>query len=202
MSTEKYLNDISEIKNLMTKSSRFISLSGISGILAGIYALIGAGYAYWLVHSFSYGTLMLDGKVFRLVLLDLLIVLVLSVGTSIFLTTKRANKNKESYWNTTTKNLLASFLIPLIAGGLYILIILSQGKYGQTGALMLVFYGVALYNASKHTLGYVKYLGLIEISLGLISALFPGLGFWFWVIGFGFMHIIYGIFMYFKYERK
>ncbi|MDW5288543.1 hypothetical protein [Formosa sp. PL04] len=202
MSTEKYLNDISEIKSLMTKSSRFISLSGISGIIAGIYALIGAGYAYWLVHSFSYGTLMLDGKVFRLVLLDLLIVLVLSVGTSIFLTTKRANKNKESYWNTTTKNLLASFLIPLVAGGLYILIILSQGKYGQSGGLMLIFYGLALYNASKHTLGYIKYLGLIEISLGLTSAFFPGLGFWFWVIGFGFMHIIYGILMYYKYERK
>ncbi|WP_299780872.1 hypothetical protein [uncultured Formosa sp.] len=202
MSTEKYLNDISEIKNLMSKSSRFISLSGISGILAGIYALIGAGYAYWLVNSFSYGTLMLDGKVFRLVLLDLLIVLVLSVGTSVFLTTKRANKNKESYWNATTKNLLASFLIPLVAGGLYILIILSQGKYGRTGALMLIFYGVALYNASKHTLGYIKYLGLIEICLGLISALFPGLGFWFWVIGFGFMHIIYGVFMYFKYEKN
>ncbi|MFB9053622.1 hypothetical protein ACFFVB_11105 [Formosa undariae] len=202
MSTEKYLNDISEIKSLMTKSSRFISLSGISGILAGIYALIGAGYAYWLVNSFSYGKLMLDGKVFRLVLLDLLIVLALSIGTSIFLTTKRANKNKESYWNTTTKNLLASFLIPLVAGGLYILIILSQGKYGQTGGLMLIFYGLALYNASKHTLGYIKYLGLIEISLGLISAFVPGLGFWFWVIGFGFMHIIYGILMYYKYERK
>ena len=202
MSTEKYLNDISEIKNLMSKSSRFISLSGISGILAGIYALIGAGYAYWLVNTFSYGTLLLDGKVFRLILLDLLIVLVLSVGTSIFLTTQRANKNSESYWNTTTKNLLASFLIPLVSGGLYILIILSQGKYGQTGALMLIFYGVALYNASKHTLGYIKYLGLIEIGLGLISALLPGFGFWFWVIGFGFMHIIYGILMYYKFERQ
>ena len=67
---------------------------------------------------------------------------------------------------------------------------------------MLIFYGIALYNASKHTLSYVKYLGFTEIILGLISAMYPGDGFWFWVIGFGFMHIIYGSLMYFKYDKK
>ena len=202
MSTEEYLKDISEIKSLMNKSSRFISLSGLSGILAGIYALIGAGIAYWLVENYSKGRLLLSGQVFNLIVLDLVLVLVLSIGTAILLTTKKAKKNNEVFWDATTKKLLTSFLIPLIAGGLYILIILSQGKYGQTGALMLVFYGISLYNASKHTLSYVKYLGFTEIILGLISAIYPGDGFWFWVVGFGFMHIIYGSLMYFKYDRK
>ena len=82
------------------------------------------------------------------------------------------------------------------------MIILKQQRYGQTGALMLLFYGLALVNASKHTLGYVKYLGYTEIILGLLCAVYPGFGFWFWVIGFGVMHIVYGILMYFKYERK
>ena len=202
MNTEEYLKDISEIKNLMNKSSRFISLSGLSGILAGIYALLGAGFAHWLVKSYSYDRLLLSGDVFMLILLDLFLVLLLSVGTAIFLTTRKAKKNREPFWDATTKKLLTSFLIPLLAGGLYIIIILSQGKYGQTGALMLIFYGIALYNASKHTLSYVKYLGFTEILLGLISALLPGLGFWFWVIGFGFMHIFYGTLMHFKYDKK
>ena len=202
MSTEEYLKDISEIKNLMNKSSRFISLSGLSGIFAGIYALLGAGFAYWLVNTYSSGKLYLTGDIFTLILLDLVLVFVLSVTTAIFLTTQKAKKNGEPYWDATTKKLITSFLIPLIAGGLYIFIILSQGKYGQTGALMLIFYGIALYNASKHTLSYVKYLGFTEIILGLISAIYPGLGFWFWVIGFGFMHILYGSLMYFEYERK
>ena len=202
MSTEEYLKDISEIKNLMNKSSRFISLSGLSGILAGIYALIGASFAYWLANTYASGKLILGGDVFTLIMLDLFLVLFLSIGTAIFLTTKKAKKNGEASWDATTKKLLTSFLIPLIAGGLYITIILSHGKYGQTGALMLIFYGIALYNASKHTLSYVKYLGFTEIVLGLISALYPGLGFWFWVIGFGFMHIIYGSMMYFKYDQK
>ncbi|WP_339884634.1 hypothetical protein [Polaribacter vadi] len=202
MSQEDYLRDISEIKTLMNKSSRFISLSGLSGILAGIYALIGAAFAYWLVSNSGREYLILDGTVFRLIILDLIIITVLSIGTAIFLTTKKAKKNNEKIWDSLTKRLLTSFIVPLLAGGIYIIIILSNQKYGQTGALMLLFYGLALLNASKYTLGDIKYLGYTQIVLGLISALYPGYGFWFWVIGFGFMHIIYGAIMYFKYDKK
>ena len=202
MSQEDYLRDISEIKTLMNKSSRFISLSGLSGILAGIYALIGAAFAYWLVSNSGREYLILDGTVFRLIILDLIIITVLSIGTAIFLTTKKAKKNNEKIWDSLTKRLLTSFIVPLFAGGIYIIIILNNQKYGQTGALMLLFYGLALLNASKYTLGDIKYLGYTQIVLGLISALYPGYGFWFWVIGFGFMHIIYGAIMYFKYDKK
>ncbi len=202
MNKEKYLKDISEIKNLMNKSSRFMSLSGLSGVMAGIYALIGAGYAYWLIHNYSYGILKLDGYIFRLVVIDLLLVLVASVGTSIFLTTKKAKKNNSKIWDETTKRVLINFLIPLLVGGIYVIIILSQGRYGQSGGLMLLFYGLALLNTSKYTYSDIKYLGYIEILLGLLASYFVGYGFWFWVIGFGFMHIIYGLLMYYKYDKK
>lgn len=202
MSSEDYLKDISEIKSLMNKSSRFISLSGLSGILAGIYALFGAGYAYWLVPKSERGYLILDGEIFRLIIIDLLVIGALSIGTAILLTTQKAKKNDEKIWDSLTKRLLTSFIVPLVAGAIYIIIILNQQKYGQTGALMLLFYGLALLNASKYTLGDVKYLGYTEIILGLLCAIYPGLGFWFWVLGFGFMHIIYGAIMYIKYDRK
>ncbi|WP_064966001.1 hypothetical protein [Tenacibaculum ovolyticum] len=202
MNSQDYLKDISEIKNLMNKSSRFISLSGLSGILAGIYALIGAAFAYWLVNNHSNGKLLLDGWVFRLAFLDLLLVLILSIGTAIFLTTKKANKSNIKIWDATTKRLLTNFMVPLVTGGIYIIIILSQGRYGQTGGLMLLFYGLALINASKHTFGDIKYLGYIEIVLGLLASYFIGYGFWFWVIGFGVMHIVYGTLMYYKYDKN
>jgi hypothetical protein len=200
MSQEDYLRDISEIKNLMSKSSKFISLSGLSGILAGIYALIGSGYAYWLVNENGY--LILEGETLQFVLIDLILVGILSIGTAIILTTRKAKENNEKIWDPLTRRLLLNFIIPLAAGGIYILIILSQQRYQQTGALMLLFYGLALFNASKYTLGDVKYLGLTQIALGLLSAIFPGYGFWFWVIGFGVMHILYGLVMYFKYDRN
>ncbi|MFI1770917.1 hypothetical protein [Thalassobellus citreus] len=201
MESKDYLKDLNEIKDLMNKSSRFISLSGLSGILAGVYALIGAGFAYWLVMNYSYGTLKLDGKIFRLVMLDLGLVAFFSIVTGIILTTRKAKKNNAKMWDATSKRLVLNFLIPLVAGGLYILIILSNGKYGQTGGLMLIFYGLALVNASKYSIGDIRYLGYIEIILGLVATLLPGYGFWLWVLGFGIMHIIYGTWMHLKYDR-
>ncbi|WP_250433953.1 hypothetical protein [Hanstruepera flava] len=202
MESKDYLKDISEIKNLMNKSSRFISLSGLSGILAGIYALIGAATAYWLVTNYSYGTLTLDGWVFRTCVLILGLVAFFSIVTGILLTTRKAKKHGEKIWDNTSRRLVFNFLIPLVVGGIYILIILNQQKYGQTGALMLLFYGLALINASKYSIGDIRYLGFIQVILGLICACFPGYGFWLWVLGFGVMHIVYGTWMHFKYDRN
>ena len=202
MESKDYLKDITEIKDLMNKSSRFISLSGLSGIMAGVYALIGATIAYWLVKTYSNGVLILNGWVFESCLFTLFAVAVLSIGTGIFLTTRKAKKDGAKIWDATSRRLVFNFLIPLIVGGLYILIILSQGKYGQSGGLMLIFYGLALVNASKYSIGDIQYLGYVQIILGLIGALEPGYGFWLWVLGFGVMHIIYGTWMHFKYDRK
>jgi hypothetical protein len=202
MESKDYLKDISVIKNMMNKSSRFISLSGLSGILAGVYALIGAAFAYWLVINSGRDYLILDGYVFRLIMLDLFLIALFSAVTGIILTTRKAKKNGAKIWDASSRRLVINFLIPLIAGGLYILIILSNQKYGQTGALMLIFYGLALVNASKYSIGDIRYLGYTEIVLGLICALFPGYGFWLWVIGFGVMHIIYGTYMHFKYDAN
>ena len=202
MSNKDYLKDISEIKNLMNKSSRFISLSGLSGILAGIYALIGAALTYYLVITYSDGTLILDGWVFNTVMFILFMIAFLSAATGIFLTTKKAKSNGEKIWDNSSRRLLLNFLVPLVVGGLYCIIILSQGRYGQTGGLMLIFYGLALVSASKYSIGDIQYLGYIQIILGLIASYYPGYGFWLWVLGFGIMHIIYGTWMHFKYDTK
>ncbi|MBC3757439.1 hypothetical protein H7U19_03415 [Hyunsoonleella sp. SJ7] len=202
MESKDYLKDISEIKDMMNRSSRFISLSGLSGVLAGIYALIGAGIAYWLVTNYSGGVLILDGWVYETCLLTLVLVAVLSIGTGILLTTRKAKRHGAKIWDATSRRLVLNFLVPLVVGGIYILIILSQGKYGQSGGLMLIFYGLALVNASKYSIGDIQYLGYVQIILGLIGAWMPGCGFWLWVIGFGLMHIIYGAWMHFKYDRK
>ncbi|AXT50914.1 hypothetical protein D1818_08780 [Aquimarina sp. BL5] len=200
MSTEDYLKDITEIKDMMNKSSRFFSLSGLSGILAGIYALIGAGVAYYLVSISGREYLILDGKIFNYILIDLAVIAFLSIVTAAILSNRKAKKNNETLWNGTSKRLLTAFLVPLITGGIYIMIKIFSNHYGLTGSLMLIFYGLALVNASKYTIGNVKYLGYIEIILGLICAIYPGFGFWFWVLGFGVMHIIYGSLIYFTHD--
>ncbi|MBQ4822205.1 hypothetical protein [Aquimarina sp. MMG016] len=201
MSTEEYLKDITEIKDMMNKSSRFFSLSGLSGIMAGIYALIGAAIAYYLVSISGREYLILDGKIFNYILLDLTLIALLSVLTAIYLSHRKAKKNNETLWNTASRRLISAFLIPLVTGGIFIAIKIFNNHYGLTGSLMLIFYGLALVNASKYTIGNVKYLGYIEIILGLICSMFPTYGFWFWVAGFGVMHIIYGSLIYFNHDR-
>ena len=201
MSDQDYLKDISEIKNLMNRSSRYISLSGLSGIFAGVYAIIGAAIAYIYLFPKPGEFLTLHSWNFKLLLALLASVAILSVVTAYLLTTQKAKKNNEKIWDATTRRLLINFLIPLITGGIYIIIKLNSQHYGLTASLMLIFYGLALVNASKYTIGNVKYLGYAEITIGLICAALPGYGLWFWLLGFGLFHIIYGSIMYIK-ERK
>ena len=196
MSDQDYLNELSEIKSLMNRSTRFISLSGLSGIMAGIYALIGAGLSLVFVNPTHENYINLSSWNFKLMLILLGSVALLSVGTALILSMRKAKKNGEQLWDATTQRLLINFLIPMVTGGIYIIIKLQSQHYGLTAALMLIFYGLALVNASKYTVGNSRYLGYAQLILGLICAAMPGFGFWFWVLGFGIFHIVYGSMMY------
>ena len=196
MSDQDYLNELSEIKSLMNRSTRFISLSGLSGIMAGIYALIGAGLSLVFVNPTHENYINLSSWNFKLMLILLGSVALLSVGTALILSMRKAKKNGEQLWDATTQRLLINFLIPMVTGGIYIIIQLQSQHYGLTAALMLIFYGLALVNASKYTVGNIRYLGYAQLILGLICAAMPGFGFWFWVLGFGIFHIVYGSMMY------
>lgn len=204
MENEKYLQDISEIRNIMDKSSRFISLSGFSGILAGIYSLIGAWLAYKTIYFDTatlgeYKNLVITQPRIDKLFLIAFSVLALSILTAVALSARKAKKRNESLWNSTAQRLLINFLIPLVSGGFFILLLIEKEMLGLVAPLTLLFYGLACINASKYTLGDVRYLGITLIFLGLLSTWFLGYGLLFWALGFGVCHIIYGSVMYFKY---
>jgi len=207
MESKDYLKDISEIKNMMNKSSRFISLSGLSGILAGIYALIGAFIAYQIIKDINtiqdplrsyFATFDAIGTLFGIAIA----VLLLSITTGIFLTVRKAKKNNAKIWDISSRRLVINFLIPIVAGGLFCLVLLDRQLFSLIAPTTLIFYGLGCINASKYTLGDIRYLGLINVALGLISTQFIGYGLYFWAIGFGVMHIVYGALMHFKYDIK
>ncbi len=207
MENEKYLNDISEIKNLMDKSSRFISLSGLSGILAGLYCLIGAGLAYKIIYFDTttlgnYSDLTITQTALIQLILIAVSVIVLSLATAIALSIRKAKKGNDSIWNSSTKRLVINFMIPLTTGGFFILFLIEKEILGLVAPLTLIFYGLACVNASKYTLGDIRYLGITMVLLGLLSTWFLGYGLLFWALGFGVCHILYGSIMYYKYDRK
>lgn len=207
MEANKYLNDISEIKNMMNKSSRFISLSGLSGVLAGIYSLIGAYLAYKIIYTDSYelgsyrNLIVTEDAMISLFAIAFCVIF-LSLITGILLSMKKAKKQEEKIWDASSKRLLINFMIPLATGGIFILFLIEKEIYGFVAPLTLIFYGLACVNASKYTLGDVRYLGITLLILGLISTYFIGFGLLFWALGFGICHLFYGAVMYFKYERK
>lgn len=209
MENEKYLKDLTEIRNMMSQSSRFISLSGLSGVFAGIYAIAGALVAAKILsyepsvytNSESYIATTNTDLVTQLVMVAAA-VLVLAIGTAIVLTTRKAKMQGKKIWDSTSRRLLLNFFAPLLAGGLFCLVLLQYQIIGLIAPAMLIFYGLALIHASKYTFSDLKSLGYANVILGLIATQFIGYGIVFWALGFGVFHIVYGVWMYNKYDRK
>ncbi len=202
----EYEKDLASIRTMMERSDKFISLSGMAGIMAGIYALAGAAAAYFVVgyplwpEQFESYSIDFDDILWKLLPLAVL-VLVLSISTGLWLSQRKANRAGIQLWNATSQKLLLNLAIPLITGGLFILCMLFTGHFGLAAPACLIFYGLALIHASDNTVDEVRYLGFSEIVLGLVCGLVPGYGLVFWSVGFGLLHILYGSIMYNKYDR-
>ncbi len=204
---QKHQEDLSHIRSMMERSSRFISLSGLSGVFAGLSALIGGLYVYQLFKS--YGIEYFDGsQIQNFYLIDLviqlifiaLIVLVFSLTFGIFFTIRKSRKYNLPIWTTATKKMLVNLAIPLVVGGVFCLALLYHQIYLLLAPSTLLFYGLALINAEKYTFSDIKYLGFCELALGCVSLFFLGYGLVFWIIGFGVLHILYGLIVFKKYK--
>ncbi|BAV08884.1 hypothetical protein SAMN05421788_101334 [Filimonas lacunae] len=211
---QQHLSALRDIRSMMEKSSRFVSLSGWSGVAAGICALLGAylshgyvyGYKNLFIHEMSASRY--DSGISLLEVLMNTWLFWIAAGTfaaafisSFIFTFIKSKKDGTPLWGKMTKRLLINFSIPLFAGGLFIYKLLHFGTFGLVAPGCLLFYGLALLNASKYTLAEIKYLGYGQLVLGVINLGFEGAGLYFWALGFGVLHIIYGIVMWYKYER-
>lgn len=212
MNKQDTINQLEEIRSLMERSTRFLSLSGLSGVSAGIIALAGAAFAFFhLDYNIRYFDIneYFNSCLYRkfsssinLLLLDGIVTLAFAASAILFFTIRRARKQGHKVWDQSAKRVLYHLLVPLATGGLFCIILLYHGIIFLIGPATLVFYGLALINAGKFTLPDIQYLGISEIVLGLLSCFFVGYGLLFWAIGFGLLHIVYGSVMYFKYERS
>ncbi|MFH0865082.1 MAG: hypothetical protein V1904_02735 [Bacteroidota bacterium] len=211
METEQdHLKTLTEIRNLMEKSSRFISLSGLSGVFAGFFALIGALCAFlylemsilsdeYYQNAIIGNRLNIDFILFFFI--DGLIVLFLAITFGILFTVRNSRKKGVPIWGVSARLTIINLFIPLVAGGLFCFILLYHHIIYLIAPATLVFYGLALVNASKYTFKEIRYLGMAEILIGLIACICIGYGLLFWALGFGVLHIIYGTVMFSQYER-
>jgi len=205
MENKNYHEDLTHIRSMMERSSRFISLSGLSGVFAGIVALLGAAYVYFVFQREGISYFDLQHNRYSLKLINELfviglIILAAALLAGYFFTARKSKKNNLKIWDATTKRLLLNFSIPLFTGGIFCIALVYHQLYVFIAPVTLIFYGLALVIAERYTLTDVKYLGLCEIALGLLSLFILGWGLIFWAIGFGVLHIVYGIVMHRKYK--
>jgi hypothetical protein len=202
--------DLQTIREIMERSSKFLSLSGLSGIFAGVCALAGATFAWFYILDADQvqfvdnirksGGLLNSGPGLYLAA-DAIIVLGLAVLGAFYFSRRKAQLAGQQFWTNTTRRLLFHFMIPLVSGGIFTLILLYHNNLELLASVMLVFYGLSLVNAGKFTFSEIHYLGLTEIGLGILAGVFINLGLLFWTVGFGVMHVIYGSLMYSRHER-
>ncbi|WP_202615315.1 hypothetical protein [Algoriphagus kandeliae] len=199
-------NELAEIKSMMERSTRFISLSGLSGVLAGIYAFLGAGIAWYWVYYPSSGlgfdseinsTADLQSKL----LVVAILVLFLAIGTAYLLSQSKSQKKSQKFWSPASKRFLLALFIPVIAGGFFSFALIHKSAYEFLAPATLTFYGLGLISASHFTLGEIRNLGIGQLVLGILAAFFPDFGLICWALGFGLLHVIYGSMMYYRYDR-
>ncbi len=200
---------LQDIKQMMERSSRFISLSGLSGITAGIVALAGAWLAGRILNNY-YGGYNSRGfftgddfSQLKIKLIGLAVaVFAVAFTSSFYFTWRRARRQNVSLWGPVSKRLFWNMSVPLLAGAGFVLAMLRYDDWIYVSSACLIFYGLALINASKYTLTDIRYLGYCEIVLGIVNMFYIGSGLYFWAAGFGMLHIIYGAVMWWKYEKQ
>jgi hypothetical protein len=203
---DQHLDTLEDIRRMMKRSSRFISLSGLSGIAAGLWALVGSYFAFSWIGEYrnSFNNQGYSGPDFHKLKVDLLllavVILIVSVISALYFTWRKAGKDRLPLWDHTAKMLTLNIAIPLVAGGIFIMAMLQYDEWRFVAPACLIFYGLSLVNGSKYTLSEIRYLGISEIVLGLVCTQFIGNGLYFWAVGFGMLHIIYGFAMWRKYE--
>jgi hypothetical protein len=212
MDQKQELEALRDIRNMMERSSRFISLSGWSGIAAGICALAGAFFAYNVISQGGSASLrsvkdlndfislkeFMGHRLFFIAAITFIAAFISSFSFTYF----KSKRKNVPLWDATSKRLMINVAIPMIAGGFFLLRMVQMGYFGLIAPGCLIFYGLALVNASKYTLGEIRYLGYCQIILGIINCWNMGYGLYFWAGGFGILHIIYGVLMWTKYERN
>jgi hypothetical protein len=200
--------DLKTIRKIMEESTRFLSISGLSGVFIGLIAIAGAVVAY-LTITYSWNTDYYKGikisaeyqTIQNLMLgIDAVMVLLLSIGVALYFSFRKASHSGKSFWTPVSRRMFFNLTIPMVTGGIFSLVLLFQHQVNQIIPVFLIFYGIALINAWKFTYNETLYLGILEILTGLVSAIFQTYGLIFWIIGFGILHIGYGLFMYRKYE--
>lgn len=198
MKEQEAKQTLHDIREMMSKSSRFMSLSGFSGIVIGIIAILASSffcYFYQIdpVHSGRILASMTDKELIQIYAMAL-VLLISSMSIAFFMAKQRSKIMKSIFWSAASKHLFAHLIVPL-AAGFAVCSILFFRQNDLVLPLSLLIYGLALFSSSQFTVPSIRNFGLVEMMLSVVCLLFPDYSVVVWTLGFGLLHVIYGAFM-------
>jgi len=211
MEEKEIRQTLNDIREMMSKSSRFQAVSGWSIIIVGLYAAVASamaatviGVGDWLpcfenLHRYANLNTPLRSRIAALIAIGLLMLSLLTVYVGAIIKSKR--NNLRFVFDKRMMQMLLDFFIPLAAGGLLSMALVMQGHYGLTSSIMLLFYGLAQLNCSHYTYPALRLLGYAELLLGIIDCFTMSHALLFWFLGFSVMHIVFGIAYVLIFER-
>ena len=210
MEKKEIIQTLDDIRDMMARSSRFQAISGVSIIIVGLYASLASLLVFLLfgvrpsICPELSNTLVLNTPYrIRVAVLAALALFILSFATVTLMAWRKAKRlNLPFAFDKRMFQMILNFFIPLVTGGLLCLALILQGHYGLTSSIMLIFYGLALISTQHYTYPAMRFLGYGELLLGLIDCFTVHYGFLFWFLGFGVLHILFGIVYTFRFGKK
>jgi len=204
------------MKKSLEQSSRFISLSGLSGVFVGFCGLLGTYIMHYLIRgddtksdkemlniisSFDYYNLSVHVFVGEHLIFLAIYTVIFAILFAFYLTLRRSKRENHPIWDIHIQKQLSTLSIPLIVGLIFVIKLVASANYPLIVPSLLLFYGIALVNIRGLTNGDIGYLGYAFIVLGIVNLWLEGWGILFFGFGFGVLHIIYGTVTFIIYER-
>lgn len=196
---------LNHIREMMSKSGKFRSLSGYAVICAGILTIV-FSVAFCTLYdinpyNLNYDNLrLLPEEHYSTALLFAMLLLGMSVVAGLIFTKISANKRSEKLSGPGGRNFIYNITIPM--GFALIFCFLLFGTHPDLVLpVSLILYGLTLFNAGKFTHGALRYLGISQMFLSLICLGLMQYHILIWTFGFGIVHIAFGLYMIIKPER-
>jgi len=178
---ERAIQNLQYIRETMERAGAFTAVPGWGGILMGVSALM---------------TALLSG---RLPSRDLWFAswigeagLALAIGG--WAMVQKAKAAKSTLFNGAGRKFALNLFPAMIAGGVLTIVLYRQQLFGIMPGVWLLLYGVSVVTGGAFSVKIVPLMGISFMVLGTVALLSPfELANWFMAVGFGLLHIVFGI---------
>jgi hypothetical protein len=175
------MDNLSFIRSTMERATAFTAVPGWGGVAMGVTALVATVLAHNVASRGEWLAVWLAASVLALTI----------GGWSMVVKARKAGTSVFSY---SGRRFVLSYVPPLAVGGLLTLVLARAGLYSALPGTWLLLYGTGVVTGGAYSVRVVPIMGLCFMALGALALLAPPTwGEWLMALGFGGLHIVFGL---------